>query len=388
LLFEVAFLSDMLARFYASPNRRAFCHNFYNVIDVVTVLPLVVRVAVGCVIPPATNNVGFDDVARYFLLCIVPVARLLKILRHFETFQLLLSAFKQCVEALPVLLFTQFLIALVFSSLIYFVEPRDNIGSLPTAVWLTIVTMTTVGYGDVTPKSAEGSAIVAFLVICSVIFTAFPLGIIGSTFTAVWSDRDRILLMQRTRDCLDQWGYTAYDIAKLFQLADKDGDEELSLDEFRELMQHMHLGLKDERVAELFQSFDYDFSGTINHNEFVRVLFPGVNYKSALHRRSLCHEGDLGFPMDEGEDESESEDETEECRDEDDVAEVLPSLSEACAGEGDADVAADCEQATRSSVKALGGAAQAAQDIPSAVSPAEHGFATSEATTAEVARGT
>eukprot|EP00971_Amphidinium_carterae_P230218 4569203-Amphidinium_carterae.1 len=46
----------------------------------------------------------------------------------------------------------------------------------------------------------------------------------------------------RTRDCLDHWGYTAKDVHSLFELADRDKDGLLDLDEFRDLMHHMKIG--------------------------------------------------------------------------------------------------------------------------------------------------
>lgn len=290
LILDSMFFIELSIRFLACPSQRAFFHNPYNVIDILSVAPIPLRCSVA-IAHPSENSSEELKFIRYVLLCWVPVFRLMKILRRFETFQLLLSSFRQVLEALPVLLFTQLLLTLVFSALIFAVEPRENIGSLPTAVWLTIVTMTTVGYGDITPKSPLGSVIVALLVIISVIFTAFPLGIIGSTFTAVWSDRDRILLLQHTRDCFDQRGYTAHDASKLFQLADKDGNAELDFEEFAGFLNHLRLGLKEERVFELFQAFDYDCSGTISHREFFRVLFPYERLKPVLSADELtCDE--------------------------------------------------------------------------------------------------
>mmetsp|Transcript_49735 Transcript_49735/g.118560 ORF Transcript_49735/g.118560 Transcript_49735/m.118560 type:complete len:648 (-) Transcript_49735:198-2141(-) len=275
---DIIFLLEVALRFACCPSRKAFFTSIYNIVDVAAALPLVPRLMVGCVLPTETDD-SSRGVARHILLGIAPLLRLLKVLRYFKTFQLLFLAFKRVFEALPVLLFTQLLITLVFSPLIYFVEPRNNIQSLPTAIWLTLVTMTTVGYGDVVPSSLAGSAIVATLVVSSMIFVAFPLGIIGHTFTQVWRDRDRILLMQRTRDCLDHWGYTAREVQRLFSIADRDGDGELDLDEFRDLMHLMKIGLSDERVIALFKSFDYDFSGSINDEEFIWTLFPGADVR-------------------------------------------------------------------------------------------------------------
>merc|ERR1712048_350303 len=200
-------------------------------------------------------------VTNVILLGAVPIVRLLKTLRRFEKLHLLVKAFSLAAEALPVLLYMLFLIALVFSLLIYIVEPRDNIQSLPTAAWLTIVTMTTVGYGDVTPISGPGQSITAVLVVITMLYMAVPLGIIGNAFTQTWNERDRILLMQRTRDRLRQWGYTARDIPLLFQLSDSNGDGVLDIIEFRQLLTRMHVGFSDERIFQLFHSFDNDGSG-------------------------------------------------------------------------------------------------------------------------------
>merc|ERR1711862_233676 len=78
------------------------------------------------------------------------------------------------------------------------------------------------------------------------------------------------------------------DIPALFRLVDKDGDGELDIVEFRALMRKMRIGLSDTRIVELFQSFDYDFGGTISHTEFIRILFPG-SYHEILKADS-CQE--------------------------------------------------------------------------------------------------
>merc|ERR1712176_418229 len=96
------------------------------------------------------------------------------------------KAFKEIWEALPVLLYPLITMTLFFSLGIYIAEPRDNISSLGESSWLTIVTMTTVGYGDVTPVSMQGALLVSILVISSVLYMAMPLGIMGSTFTRIW----------------------------------------------------------------------------------------------------------------------------------------------------------------------------------------------------------
>lgn len=264
------FVIEFLLRFACCPNRHAFFLCAYNLIDFLAAVPLAVRAAIGFVLPEGEVS----TVPHAILICVVPILRLLKTLRRFEKFHLILRAFGLAAEALPVLIFILSAIALVFSMLIYLVESRDNIKSLPISIWFTIVTMTTVGYGDVTPKSAAGSLIAGVLIVITVLYMAIPIGIIGHAFTHTWEDRDRILLMQRTRERLRQWGYTAHDIPALFRLSDADSDGELDSQEFRELLTRMQIGFSDERILKLFQSFDNDHSGCVDEREFVRALFP------------------------------------------------------------------------------------------------------------------
>eukprot|EP00929_Paragymnodinium_shiwhaense_P098203 TRINITY_DN59721_c0_g1_i1.p1 TRINITY_DN59721_c0_g1~~TRINITY_DN59721_c0_g1_i1.p1 ORF type:complete len:669 (-),score=140.82 TRINITY_DN59721_c0_g1_i1:139-2145(-) len=277
IFFDVIFIIDFALRLLTCPNWRAFALHPYNVIDFVATTPFFLRAAVGFVLSDQDDG----SIERMILLGIVPVVRLLKTLRHFEQFHLLLSAFQIAFEALPVLLFTLLVIVLSFSSMIYAVETRDNIDSLPTAIWLTIVTMATVGYGDLVPRSPPGYVVVSALIICSAMFMAIPLGIIGNSFSRVWEDRDRLLLMRRMRERLVQEGFDAVDIQLLFQHFSSSKAGELTLNDFRGMISEMKIGISDARTVELFHSLDVDGNGTINDMEFIRALFPGT-YVEAL----------------------------------------------------------------------------------------------------------
>jgi len=274
MVVEAFFTLEICLRFAFCPSCRAFFFSPYNVLDLLSATPLIVRFSVGCKLPTQEGSFSRD-----FLLCGVPVLRVLRMLRRFSEFQILLQAFVQAFEALPVLLFTLGLIVLTFSGLIYLAEPRENIDSLPKAIWLSVVSMTTVGYGDVTPVSGLGSIIVGVLLIISVLYMAMPIGIIGYTFNQVWKERDKILLMQRARERLAKWGYTANDVVKVFKLFDSNQDGNLDWEEFNDMIRQMRIGLDGARVKELFQAVDKDGGGSIDEQEFVHAVFP-TEYES------------------------------------------------------------------------------------------------------------
>jgi len=270
--FETLFLFEIAIRFIVVPDRIAFFRSEHNCIDVFAVLPLIFRASVGFTPDPSKGapEQTFADI----LWSVVPIFRIFKLLRRFQKFLLLKKAFWLAAEALPVLLYCLVTIALTFSCLIFLVEPRTNIPTLPDAMWLTIVTMTTVGYGDITPESGPGYCIVTVLIVCSALYMAIPLGIVGAAFTNIWKQRDCLLLVQRTKDQMDQRGYTAHDLPCLFKLYDSDHDGELSVADFLKMIEAMNINLPQERVIELFETFDTDGGGSIDCAEFIRQIFP------------------------------------------------------------------------------------------------------------------
>merc|ERR1719305_1713913 len=102
---------------------------------------------------------------------------------------------------------------------------------------MTLVTMTTVGYGDVVPQTQGGRVATSVLVIGSLMYMAVPLGLIGHAFTEVWADRHRILLVQKMRVCIAQCGHTAETLMGLFRHFDTDGSGDIDLAEFRDMIE-------------------------------------------------------------------------------------------------------------------------------------------------------
>merc|ERR1712137_1078886 len=149
----------------------------------------------GLAVPSGPSPDGLDDLQHVILINVVPIIRLMKLLRRFEKFHLVLVSFREAFAALPVLLFTMTLIALFWSSVLLVCEPRETLDSIPEALWLTLVTMMTVGYGDVSPTTTAGKLATCGLMTSSMLYMAIPIGIIGNAFNRVWADRVCLLII-------------------------------------------------------------------------------------------------------------------------------------------------------------------------------------------------
>lgn len=274
MTFDAVYTVELIVRFIVCPNRLKFFAGFFNIIDFVSAVPtLVILGALGCRIPDAAANKQEDSVVLA-LLCALIVMRMLKLMRRFEKFHLLLDAFAIAFEALPVILYIMSVLVVFFSSLVYIIEPLSNMPTIASAVWFTVVTSFTVGYGDVVPVSSFGKVVTTGLIMCSSLYMALPLGIVGNAFSQVWADRDRLLLIKRTRHRLDQSGYSAADIPDLFHLFDDDKDGMLSYIEFKHMIEDMHVVLDGDRVLRLFTTLDKNNTGSVDDESFVQALFP------------------------------------------------------------------------------------------------------------------
>ena len=148
-LFCIAYFTfEIVIRFICSPKKWTFMKDILNIIDLVSILPFYMTLI-------------FDmdgNVSIYFLRAVrlVRVFRVFKLSRHSNEMKILGIAVKDSGRELGVLVFFILLAVLLFSSAVYYAEDgmaETKLTSIPGAFWWSIVTMTTVGYGDEVPQS-------------------------------------------------------------------------------------------------------------------------------------------------------------------------------------------------------------------------------------------
>ena len=168
--FDTIFLIEFLSRLLSTPSKRTYLTDPLNWADMVSALGLPLRAITGF----TTISFPPSDALEIVLVFLMPIVRLLKLLRYFESFRLLTKACVNSMEAVPFLSYMLSVMTLSSATVIYLVEPRDNIPSMPHSLWLALVTMTTVGYGDYFPVTFAGYVMVSVLTCVSVLFLAIP----------------------------------------------------------------------------------------------------------------------------------------------------------------------------------------------------------------------
>jgi voltage-gated potassium channel len=147
----------------------AYATSFFGVVDLLAILPTYL----SFIIPGA----------QYLL--VIRILRVLRIFRIFKLVQyvgeasLLIQALRASRRKITVFLFTVLTLVTIFGSLIYLIEdPKDGFTSIPKSIYWSIVTLTTVGYGDVSPQTSIGQLLAALIMITGYAIIAVPTGIV------------------------------------------------------------------------------------------------------------------------------------------------------------------------------------------------------------------
>ncbi|KAL5249269.1 hypothetical protein ACHWQZ_G018206 [Mnemiopsis leidyi] len=151
-----------------------------------------------------------DQFAGLRVLRVARVMRVLKLIRRSKKLMTIATVMKNCVSELFLLIVIWTMGVIVFAMLMYTFEERTNIQieSVFDAMWWAVVTMSTVGYGDITPRTVMGKMIGTVVVFLSMVFLALPLTIIVSTFSKVYGNR-KCMVMKKNKGKLL---YTAGDV--------------------------------------------------------------------------------------------------------------------------------------------------------------------------------
>lgn len=178
-VFLVVFTLEYILRILVVDNRRAYLTSFFGIIDLLAIVPFYV----AFILP----------FARLF-----PVLRTLRLLRLFSVFKMaryvdesgtLVKALRASRPKITIFLLTILFIIIIVGTVMYTVEgPENGFVNIPESMYWAVVTVSTVGYGDISPQTELGKVIASFLMIIGYGIIAVPTGIITSEMTHISRD--------------------------------------------------------------------------------------------------------------------------------------------------------------------------------------------------------
>nr|CAD7194046.1 unnamed protein product [Timema douglasi] len=180
------FTLEFFIRFIASPNKWDFIKASVNIIDYVATLSFYIDL----VLQKFASHLENADILEFF--SIIRIMRLFKLTRHSSGLKILIQTFRASAKELTLLVFFLVLGIVIFASLVYYAEriqanPHNDFNSIPLGLWWALVTMTTVGYGDMVPKTYVGMFVGALCALAGVLTIALPVPVIVSNFAMYYS---------------------------------------------------------------------------------------------------------------------------------------------------------------------------------------------------------
>ncbi|XP_021365226.1 potassium voltage-gated channel protein Shaw-like isoform X1 [Mizuhopecten yessoensis] len=177
------FTFEIIIRLIVAPNKLDFLKAPVNIIDIIATLSFYLDFLL-------TSLKQESDILEFF--SIIRIMRLCKLTRHSAGLKILIHTFKASAKELILLIFFLVLGIVIFAALIFYAEriqynPENDFTSIPVGLWWAIVTMTTVGYGDMAPKTYVGMFVGALCALMGVLTIALPVPVIVSNFALFYS---------------------------------------------------------------------------------------------------------------------------------------------------------------------------------------------------------
>lgn len=179
-VFTIIFTIEYILRLLTAKWPLRYATSFFGVVDLLTVIPTYLDLLF-----PGTR---FMLVIR--ILRVLRIFRILKLTRYVGEADLIVAALKASMQKITVFLFAILTIVVVLGSAMYLVEGAEHgFSSIPLSVYWAIVTITTVGYGDLSPQTPLGQAISVVIMVVGYSIIAVPTGIVGVEFTRAFGSR-------------------------------------------------------------------------------------------------------------------------------------------------------------------------------------------------------
>ena len=171
-VFTVVFTIEYILRLLSVARKRAYVFSFFGIVDLLAILPSYLSLVL----------VGSNALVVVRAIRLLRVFRVLKLGNYLDESQVITRSLAASRRKISVFLFAILMIVTIIGAIMYLVEGETNPGfnSIPLSIYWAIVTLTTVGFGDITPQTSFGQFLSAVVMIIGYAVIAVPTGIVSA----------------------------------------------------------------------------------------------------------------------------------------------------------------------------------------------------------------
>ena len=174
--FTLIFTIEYFLRIYCIGKPLLYIKSFFGIIDVLSIIPTYISIFL-----PASRYLSIIRILR-----VLRIFRILKLISYIGEANLLMKAIYVSRQKIIVFLFSLLTLVTIFGSIMYLLEGEANgFTSIPRSIYWAIVTITTVGYGDISPQTEMGQALASLAMITGYATIAIATGFISAEYISI-----------------------------------------------------------------------------------------------------------------------------------------------------------------------------------------------------------
>lgn len=172
----ILFTIEYIIRLYVAKSAGRYARSFFGVVDLLAILPTYLDLLIP----------GAHYLMTFRVLRALRIFRVLKMVQYVGEANLLARAIRASARKISVFIFAVVTLACILGSMMYLIEgPENGYTSIPTSIYWAIVTLTTVGYGDISPQTSLGQVFASMIMLTGYGIIAVPTGIVTAEITRV-----------------------------------------------------------------------------------------------------------------------------------------------------------------------------------------------------------
>lgn len=189
-IFTIAFTIEYGLRLWIVKRPIVYAKSFFGIIDLLSILPTYISLFIA----------GSQYLLVIRALRLLRVFRILKLVKFSREGMMLLISLKKSLYKITIFLSFVLTLVIILGSLMYLIEGASNesFTNIPKSIYWAIVTLTTVGYGDITPQTGIGQLLAAIIMLLGYAIIAVPTGIVSVDLM-----RDSVKEDSNTHSCQD-----------------------------------------------------------------------------------------------------------------------------------------------------------------------------------------